>query len=113
MVHKMKYKGHEGSVLHCAEDNLLHGRLLRIRDMVTYDGLSIPEIEKNFQGAVDEYLAFCAAIGKKPNRPLKEVIKLRTSRDLHRRLALYAHKHDLSTDAVISDAVQHYRAHAR
>lgn len=43
----LQYKGYDGSVLYSAEDGVLHGRILGIRDMVS-------------KAAVDEYLAFCA-----------------------------------------------------
>ena len=48
MGQTIEYKGYDGSVLYSAEDRLLHGRILGIRDMVLYDGSSIREIEKNF-----------------------------------------------------------------
>ncbi len=67
----LQYRGYDGSVLYSAEDKMLHGRILGIRGMVSYDGGSLRSIEKNFRGAVDEYLAFCMAEGKKPNKPFK------------------------------------------
>jgi predicted HicB family RNase H-like nuclease len=71
MSQTLPHKGYEGSVLYSAEDRLLHGKILGIRDMVIYDGIDIPTIEKNFRDAVDEYLAFCEQIGKTPSSPSK------------------------------------------
>ncbi len=53
MSQTMQYKGYDGSVLYSAEDRLLHGKILGIRDTVIYDGIDIPKLETNFQGAVD------------------------------------------------------------
>ena len=50
MSQTLQYKGYEGSVLYSAEDKLLHGRLLGIRDFVLYDGLGVTALEMNFQG---------------------------------------------------------------
>ncbi len=71
MSQTIQYKGYEGSVLYSAEDRLLHGKILGIRDMVIYDGIDIATIEKNFCDAVDEYLAFCKQRNKPPNIPSK------------------------------------------
>jgi hypothetical protein len=59
-----EYLGFIGSIEDSPEDGRLHGKLLGIRDLVAYDGTAIDELEKNFHGAVDEYLAFCKAEGK-------------------------------------------------
>jgi len=108
----LTYKGYDGSVEYSAEDRLLHGRILGIRDMVLYDGASIREIEKNFRGAVDEYLAFCEAEGKTPDVPFKGSFNVRISQDLHQRAALYAEEHDLKLNAVVQQALKEYLTHA-
>jgi predicted HicB family RNase H-like nuclease len=112
MGQTIEYKGYDGSVLYSAEDRLLHGRILGIRDMVLYDGSSIREIEKNFRGAVDEYLAFCEAEGKTPDLPFKGSFNVRIPQDLHQRAALYAEEHDLKLNAVVQLALKDYLTHA-
>jgi predicted HicB family RNase H-like nuclease len=79
----LKYRGYDGSVLYSAEDRLLHGRILGIRDMVSFGGDGVESLEKNFKGAVDEYLAFCKAEGKTPDAPFKGSFNIRISQDLH------------------------------
>jgi len=37
----MSCKEYDGSVLLSAEDNLLHGRIVGIRDLVSYDGKKV------------------------------------------------------------------------
>ena len=49
---------------------MLHGRVLGVRDMISYGGTDVQTLEKNFRDAVDEYLAFCAAEGKTPDAPM-------------------------------------------
>lgn len=111
MSRTLQYKGYDGSVLYSAEDKLLHGKLLGIRDFVLYDGNDVQTLEKNFQGAVDEYLAFCKAEGKTPDTPFKGSFNVRISQDLHKRAALYAEEHDRKLNAVVNDALQKYLAH--
>jgi predicted HicB family RNase H-like nuclease len=112
MSQTMQYKGYEGSVLYSAEDKILHGKLQGIRDFVIYDGEDVATLEKNFHGAVDEYLAFCEAEGKTPNVPFKGSVNVRLTRDLHRRAALFAEEKNRKLNAVINDALQQYLAHA-
>jgi predicted HicB family RNase H-like nuclease len=71
MSQTMQYKGYDGSVLYSAEDRLLHGKIVGIRDAVIYDGADVATLEKNFHGAVDEYLDFCRVEGRTPNMPFK------------------------------------------
>ncbi len=62
---------YNGSVLYSAEGKILHGRIVGIRDTVTYEGKNVTSLEKNFKAAVDEYLKFCKAEGKAPDTPFK------------------------------------------
>jgi predicted HicB family RNase H-like nuclease len=110
MSQTMQYKGYDGSVLYSAEDKLLHGKILGIRDFVIYDGRDVETLEKNFQGAVDEYLAFCKAEGKTPNVPFKGSLNVRLSKDLHARAARFAEEKSLKLNAVINEAVAEYLA---
>jgi predicted HicB family RNase H-like nuclease len=112
MSQMMQYKGYEGSVLYSAEDKILQGRLQGIRDFVIYDGRDPEEIEVNFRGAVDEYLAFCEAEGKTPNVPFKGSLNVRLTKSLHYRLARFSEEHNRKLNAVINDAVEHYLAQA-
>ena len=112
MSKTLSYNGYDGSVEYSAEDRLLHGRIVGIRDMVLYDGASIREIEKNFKGAVDEYLAFCEAEGKTPDVPFKGSFNVRIPQDLHQRAALYAEEHDLKLNAVVQLALKEYLTQA-
>jgi predicted HicB family RNase H-like nuclease len=62
MSQTLQYKGYDGSVEYSAEDRVLHGSLLGIRDAIVYEGSDVDSLESNFRAAVDEYLVFCAAV---------------------------------------------------
>ena len=49
MSQTLQYRGYDGSVLYSAEDKMLHGRILGIRDMVSYGGTNVRSLEKNFR----------------------------------------------------------------
>ncbi|MBB5057566.1 putative HicB family RNase H-like nuclease [Granulicella aggregans] len=108
----MEHRGYHGSVSYSAEDKMLHGRIMGIRDMVSFGGTTVRQLEKNFRDAVDEYLAFCAETGKTPNRPFKGSVNVRLTESLHLRAACFAEEKKVKLNAVINDAVEHYLAHA-
>ena len=61
----LEYKGYFGSVEFSDEDEVLHGRLEFIRDLVTYEGKDAKGIRTAFQQAVDDYLELCEAEERK------------------------------------------------
>jgi predicted HicB family RNase H-like nuclease len=106
----LQHRDYDGSVEYSAEDKMLHGRVLGIRDVVSYGGTSIRELERNFRDAVDEYLAFCEKRGKQPNKPFKGSFNVRVSPDLHQRAARFAEEHEMKLNAVVQDALSEYLA---
>jgi predicted HicB family RNase H-like nuclease len=107
----MHYRGYDGSVVQDVEDQLFHGKLLGIRDFVIYDGKDSEELEKNFHGAVDEYLRFCKEDGREPEIPFAS-FPVHFPPELHKRASLFAEEHDLELNAVVEKALSEYLAHA-
>lgn len=108
MSQTLEYKGYNGSVLYSGEDKILHGRIVGIRDVVSYEGETVRALEKNFKSAVDEYLKFCNAEGKTPDTPFKGSFNIRLGPDLHKRAALYAEEHNRKLNAVVHDALEKF-----
>jgi predicted HicB family RNase H-like nuclease len=103
MSNTMEYKDYTGSVEYSAEDRLLYGRLVGIRDRVIFDGEDVRTLEKNFRAAVDEYLAFCKEEGRTPDKPFKGSLNIRIPSDLHRDLAIRAEQQHKSLNSVIAE----------
>jgi predicted HicB family RNase H-like nuclease len=113
MSQTLQYKGYDGSVLYSAEDRLLHGTVLGIRDMVSYEGTDVDSLEENFRSAVGEYLAFCESEGKSPDTPFKGSFNVRLPQELHKRAALYAEEHSRKLNSVVQEALQEFLTNAR
>ena len=112
MSQTLSYKGYEGSVEYSAEDRVLHGDLIGIRDAIVYEGTDVASLEANFRAAVDEYLAFCAAEGKTPDQPFKGSFNVRVGRDLHKRAALFAEENQTKLNAVVTKALEEFLTHS-
>jgi predicted HicB family RNase H-like nuclease len=107
----LKYKGYHGSTEYSLEDDCLHGRLLGITDMITYEGNSVKEIKIAFKDSVDEYLAFCKEQGKEPNKPYSGKMMFRVDPKVHASAARAAQLKGISlnqwAEEVLREAASH------
>lgn len=65
----MKYKNYTGHVEFDDETKIFHGEVLGIKDVVTFQGITVDEIAQAFKDSVNDYLAFCKERGEEPDRP--------------------------------------------
>jgi predicted HicB family RNase H-like nuclease len=104
----MEYKGYIGSVRYSAEDDVLHGRLQGIRDLVTYEGTDVASLKQNFYEAVEDYLKTCKKRGKAPQQPFRGSFNVRVGSELHKRAAVFASEHNKKLNSVVSEALEKY-----
>ncbi len=103
----MKYKGYTGHVEYDDEAKLFHGEVVGLRDVITFQGRTVDEIEKSFKDSVDDYLSWCEERGEKPERAFSGTFNLRIPPDLHAKLALQAKTMGLSLNSYITDQLYH------
>ena len=101
----MEYKGYVGKVEFDDESKVLHGEVLGIRDVVTFEGESVADIEQAFHDSVDEYLAFCMERDEDPDKPCSGKFVVRVSPELHRRLSMQAIVESKSLNAVVEQCL--------
>jgi predicted HicB family RNase H-like nuclease len=112
MSDHLEYKGYVGSVDLDARDAILHGRLVGIRDLVTYEAPDAAGLMRAFRDAVDDYLSDCAEDGRAPDKPFKGRFNVRVDPGTHRALALIAGQRRSNLNAIASEALEAYaRAH--
>ncbi|MFW6264424.1 MAG: type II toxin-antitoxin system HicB family antitoxin [Cyanobacteriota bacterium] len=68
----MKYKGYEAVIEYDEEDRLFYGKVVNVKDVIMFDGLSVDELEKSFHQVIEEYLADNQAIDKTPDQPFSK-----------------------------------------
>lgn len=66
MKNLMQYKCFNGSVEYSEEDKCLFGKIIGISDLISYEGQSLIDLEKDFHESVDDYIDLCTRIGKQP-----------------------------------------------
>ena len=62
----MKYKGYVGEVLYDDEAKLFHGEVIGLKDVITFQGTTVKELEKAFKDSIYDYLVWCKERGEKP-----------------------------------------------
>lgn len=102
----MTYKGYTGSVEYSAADRVFHGKLIGITDIITFEGTSVEELEKDFQDAVEDYLELCAEDGVEPQKPYSGKFVLRLSPEVHRDASIAARRAYSSMNNWIIGAIE-------
>jgi predicted HicB family RNase H-like nuclease len=99
----LEYKGYTGHVEFDAEAGLFHGEVLDTRDVMTFQGTTVEELEQAFRDSIDDYLEFCAERAEEPDRPFSGKLMVRLNPGLQRRLYLEAKRLGKSLNQYISD----------
>lgn len=102
----LEYKGYQGSVEVSVEDNVLHGKILHIVDLVTFEADTPEGLKAAFEEQVEEYLEFCEEEGVEPDKPYKGSFNVRLGPDLHRDLAIAATREGLGINETLKRLVE-------
>jgi len=101
----MEYKGYHTKIEFDVESMALRGKIEGINDYIDFEAEDIASIEEEFHSAVDDYLEFCAEVGKEPEKEYKGTFNVRISPELHKKLALCAFKDGRSLNAEVEKAI--------
>lgn len=55
----MNYKGYIGNVEYDDDAKIFSGTVINTKTVITFQGNSVDEIEKEFRASVDDYLEWC------------------------------------------------------
>ena len=102
----LKYKKYVGTVQFDAEDYILHGHVLGINDVISFEGSSVAELEQDFKAAIDDYFETCRTIGKEPEKPFKGSFNLRLDPSLHEILVTGALREGKTLNAFVKDVLE-------
>jgi predicted HicB family RNase H-like nuclease len=100
------HKGYIAKIEFDEDDKVLHGRILGIRDVITFEADSVDGAIAAFKESVDEYLAYCEERNKEPEKPFSGKFNLRIDPDLHRGISLLAAANDISMNSWAEKAIK-------
>jgi predicted HicB family RNase H-like nuclease len=102
----LKYKGYTGYVEFDDEAGIFHGEVLDLRDVITFQGKSVEEIEQAFRDSVNDYLEFCEERREEPDKPFSGRLMLRLPPHLHRKAYVGARREGKSLNQWIAEKLE-------
>ena len=102
----LEYKGYTGSIEYSSEDNLLFGKVLGISGLISYEGRTGQELEKDFKNALEDYFDACKESEKIPEKPFKGSFNVRISPDMHQKAVLLARENKMSLNSFIAESLR-------
>jgi predicted HicB family RNase H-like nuclease len=102
----MEYKGYIGKVELDEEAGILYGEVINVRDVITFEGTTVEEIQQAFRDSVDDYLDFCAQRGESPEKPFSGKFVVRLPAELHRKAYIQAKLEDKSLNSWVAEVLQ-------
>jgi predicted HicB family RNase H-like nuclease len=99
----LEYKGYTGNVEFDPEAGLFHGEVFDTRDVITFQGTSVEDLQQAFRDSVDDYLDFCKERNEEPDKPFSGRLMVRLSSELHRKLYVEAKRGGKSLNQLISE----------
>ena len=101
----LRYKDYLASIQFNAEDEVFHGKILGINDLVNFEGVSVKELKKAFAEAVEDYLETCRKLKKSPDKTYKGSFNVRIPQDLHRQAAIASALKNMSLNDFVRFAI--------
>ena len=99
------YKGYTGVFEFDPTIDGFHGRVVGLRDVVTFEGRSVEELRHEMEESIEDYLELCDEAGKEPERPYRGEFLVRTTPEVHRAVATAAEEAGMSLNAWVETTI--------
>jgi predicted HicB family RNase H-like nuclease len=103
----MNYKGYIGQVEYDDEQHIFSGSVINTRDVITFQGETVRELEKAFRESVDDYLTWCREDGVEPEKPYSGKFNVRFDPSIHQRAAIAAKREGVSLNRFVERSVEY------
>lgn len=105
-MNTMTHKGYTARVDYDERDHIFVGRILGIRNIISFHGETVAQLIAEFESAVEDYLADCAEQGVSPEKPASGKLLLRVPPELHGRALVAAQSAGKSLNQWATEALQ-------
>jgi predicted HicB family RNase H-like nuclease len=102
----LEHKGYTARVEYDERDNILVGRLLGIRSIISFHAETVSELRLEFERSVEDYLAECKEEGVKPEKPASGKLLLRVPPEIHGKALVAAQASGKSLNQWASEVLQ-------
>ncbi|MBR6347407.1 MAG: type II toxin-antitoxin system HicB family antitoxin [Spirochaetales bacterium] len=101
----MEYKGFIGKVEYDSDAKIFAGTVINTRTVITFQGESVSELEREFRASVDDYLQWCKEDGIAPEKPYSGRFNVRLQPSLHQQAVVTAKGLNISLNSFMEKAV--------
>jgi predicted HicB family RNase H-like nuclease len=106
-MNTMSHKGYTARVEYDERDNIFVGRILGIRNIISFHGETVAELRTEFEHAVKDYLSECKKEGVAPEKPASGKLLLRVTPEIHGRALVAAQAAGKSLNQWATEVLQH------
>jgi predicted HicB family RNase H-like nuclease len=72
----MTYKNYKAKIIYLEKENIFHGEVINIKDVITFQGTTVNELKQEFIVSIEDYFEFCKSRNEKPELPFNGFIYL-------------------------------------
>jgi predicted HicB family RNase H-like nuclease len=105
-VNTMSHQGYTARIEYDERDNIFVGRILGVRAIIGFHGQTVNALRKEFEHAVDDYIAECTEKGMTPEKPASGKLLLRVSPEVHGRAIVAAQARGKSLNQWMAEVVE-------
>ena len=104
-MNSMTYKGYFAKINFDERDSIFWGKVIGIKDSITFEGETVAQLTEDFHHAIDHYLADCKKERRPPDKPYSGKLTLRVSPDIHAEIAAAAAHAGKSLNKWVADTL--------
>lgn len=105
-MNTMTHQGYTARIAFDERDNIFVGRILGLRQMISFHGETVAQLRRAFAAAVKDYLLDCEEQGISPEKPASGKLLLRVPPEVHSRALLAAQAKGKSLNQWAAEALQ-------
>ena len=110
-MNTLTHKGYTARIEFDDRDNIFVGRVLGLRDIISFHGQTVFELRAAFESAIEDFLLDCKQQGIKPEKPASGKLMLRVPAEVHSAALVAAQARGKSLNQWDSEVLQ-VAAHA-
>lgn len=101
----LTYKDYKATVEFDSDLGIFHGEVQGLQDVITFQGKSVTELQREMKVSIEDYISFCKKKGKTPGRSFSGVLNLRMDSELHKKINFEAKRLKMSLNEFINFAL--------
>ncbi len=102
----LQYGDYVARIMLDEQRGVLHGRVENMADVISFEGATVEELQREFEQSVKLYLKVCKKKGIEPKRPYSGKFVVRLNPTLHREIAVAADRQGESINKWVERALE-------